>query len=244
MRKKPPGRRYTRPSTSEVDVWIAARGNTRAMTSLLSEDERARAAEFRNLRAGESFVTAYAMLRSLLAARMGTRPERVAIERAPCHRCGELHGKPFLADDPSVTFNISHSGNLAVVAIGSERELGIDVEDLSKSRDITRLAARTLSPSERQAFDASGEDASCFLRLWTRKEALLKATGAGITRRLSGVSVPPADEIVEFDGEWTLIDLELPSSYVGTLAVEGTGADVALRSWDGHPASARGLSLP
>lgn len=217
---------------SEVSVWTASRDIADQMLPMLSDEQRSRADGFRSVVARDLYVTAYGMLRSLLAARTGTPPQDLAIERRQCPRCREPHGKPFLSDDPSITFNLSHSGGLAAVAVASRREVGVDVEDLSKRRDIPRLAARTLSAEERRAFDASGEDPACFLRLWTRKEALLKATGAGLTQRLFDVSVSPTQPIVDFNGTWTLIDLDLPATYVGTVAVEGAQAEVRLHAWD------------
>jgi len=215
---------------STVEVWTTSSA-ARELDALLSDDERVRALAMRGEAHSARYVAAHALLRSLLAERTNIPPARIRIERRSCVRCGGPHGKPFCADDPSITFSLSHSGDMAAVAVASSLEVGLDIEDTSRKRGVARLAAKTLSDRERLFFEASGSEDACFFRLWTRKEAVLKATGAGITRRLSGVSIPPDESTVNFEGVWTLTDLSLPGRYVGTLAVEGSGAAVRQREW-------------
>src|SRR6185295_15890681 len=95
-------------------------------------------------------------------------------------------GKPELAHEggpAALRFNLSHGGDLALIALARGRELGVDIEPLRALSDEARLARRVLSPREADAFAALPPDerAAALLRCWTRKEALLKANGCGIT---------------------------------------------------------------
>jgi 4'-phosphopantetheinyl transferase len=215
----------------EVDVWTAAAAPAAALVHLLDDAERVYASALRGRQQRDRYVTAHAMLRSVLAERTGVDPARVRIARRPCARCSAPHGKPFLSGQPSTTFSLSHSGDITVAAVAIDHEVGVDVEDLAKMRNIQALATKTLSDAERGYFESSGADAECFLRLWTRKEAVLKASGLGITRRLSTVDIPPTAATAEYEGTWSLVELDLPAGFVGTLAAAGTGARVRRRQW-------------
>lgn len=123
-------------------------------------------------------------LREILAGYLGGTAEGVALV------AGE-RGKPRLGDPrPPVSFNLSHSGGLALVAVAPGGvEVGIDVERLRPRRDLVRLAARWLPEDDAEAVAAApeGEGEGIFYAAWTRYEARAKCTGAG----LSGPSPGP-----------------------------------------------------
>jgi 4'-phosphopantetheinyl transferase len=126
-------------------------------------------------------------LREILGAYLGEEPEGVALA------VGEA-GKPRLAvAPPALSFNLSHSGGLALVAVvAGGTEIGVDVERLRPRRDLVRLAARWLPAADAEAVAAASEAEreGVFYAAWTRHEARTKCTGAG----LSGP--PPGPEIV------------------------------------------------
>ena len=93
-------------------------------------------------------------------------------------------GKPFLDDHPGIHFNLSHSGDVAVCAI-SDQPVGIDIETPRKISN--SLIDYTMNESERELIAASGDPSTAFLTLWTKKEALLKLTGEGISNQLKDV---------------------------------------------------------
>jgi hypothetical protein len=130
---------------------------------------------------------ARAALRAILAAYLGETPDGVALD------VGE-RGKPVLAaSPPPLSFNLSHSGGLALVAVAAGGiEIGVDVEHLRPRRDLVRLAARWLPAADAEAVAAASEAEreEVFYGAWTRHEARTKCTGAG----LSGP--PPGPEIV------------------------------------------------
>ncbi|MBS1890992.1 MAG: 4'-phosphopantetheinyl transferase superfamily protein [Actinobacteria bacterium] len=129
------------------------------------------------------------------------------------------NGKPRLARDPGrLSFNLSHSGGLAMVAIApGGTEVGIDVERLRPRRDLVRLAERWLPGADAAAiaFAAETKREALFYAAWTRHEARVKCTGGG----LSGPS--PGPEVVAHQ-------LRIDEGYAAAVAVEGT-ARIVLR---------------
>ncbi len=119
-------------------------------------------------------------------------------------------------------FNLSHSGGRAVVAVGLDNELGVDIELVRPVPDAAQMVERYFSPAARGAFArlAAHERDEGFLRLWTRQEAYLKARGDG----LSG----PLDETP--DAHWQIRDFVPTPGYLGALALRGRLA--ALRRFD------------
>lgn len=166
----------------------------------LGAGERERAGRFATPVLQRRFVAGRARLRQFLAARTGARPERLRLAE-------DENGKPRLVDDDTA-FNLSHSGNLALLAFGAAgRELGVDIERLAELGDIGLLLDSCLSSQERG--DAILDDPiharSAFLRLWVRKEACLKAIGQGLRIEpcsfTVGLGPHPAAPVLELDGQ-------------------------------------------
>lgn len=131
------------------------------------------------------------------------------------------HGKPHLAAEPDrLAFNLSHSGELTLVAVTRGREVGIDVERAKPARDLVALAERALSPADATAVrEAAGEDRTgVFYELWTRHEARLKCLGIGLAGNVTWPSPPVAVESLPID-----------PGYAAALAV--TGEAVPVRCW-------------
>lgn len=203
---------------------------------LLSEDERARAGRYRVEGARVRFVAARALLRRLLAGYLGGEPAGLAFTYGP-------HGKPDLAGAGDLRFNLSHSGALAVCAVARGVELGVDVEQV-RPLAYDRVALRFFSRRETEALLAlpPAQRAAGFFNAWTRKEALLKARGGGLTIALSGftVSLAPgepaalleADWPAEDASRWRLFGLTMPEGYAGALAASGP---VAVRRFEAAP---------
>lgn len=167
------------PSGSDVHAWVARLcdiGLDRdAAVAMLSDDERGRLARFHSPLHRERYALAHAFVRVLLASYLDVEPKRLTLER----RSG---GKPFLADDRSLFFNLSHSGDVVAVAITRVGEVGIDIE---VERDVPNALsiARALMPApELASFELlSGVERSrVLLEWWTRREAVGKASGVGI----------------------------------------------------------------
>jgi 4'-phosphopantetheinyl transferase len=143
----------------------------------LSADEIARAKRFAFDRDRKRFVEGRALLRRLLAKELGSRAERIRFSYGP-------HGKPRLAgtDCHDIEFNLSHAENTIVVGIARGCPIGMDVEAMNELADIDKLAAQIMDADELRAFAelATSEQLEALLRVWTRKEAILKVTGTSL----------------------------------------------------------------
>jgi 4'-phosphopantetheinyl transferase len=172
------------------------------------------------------FIAVRAMTRMVLSRCLGMPPASIPLRRGPW-------GKPEIAlPGNTVEFNVSHSGGLALLAVAVGAPVGVDVEGPRQRGNLERLAARFFPPDE-SAWLASLAPAGreeAFLRLWTRKEAVVKAVGG---RLAQGLCLPVAgrapvlvrDPRRALPGVWRLLDLEVPTGYVATLAVSSSGPD-------------------
>jgi 4'-phosphopantetheinyl transferase len=217
----------------EVQLWRLdlprlARGESR-WHQTLTDDEAARAARFLVPRPREHFVMSRAWLRLLLAAYLGADAKQIAFGTSE-------NGKPVLAppcDPREVTFNVSHSGEVALLAFSRRRDLGVDVEQIRSQRDIEGIARRFFSAHEQKelADVVPAEKNAAFFRCWTRKEAYIKAKGKGLALPLSQFDVslapastnallatrPKADEAAR----WSLREVEAGPGHVGAICVDG-----------------------
>jgi len=150
-----------------------------ALARLLSDAERARAARFGTDRLRDRWIAGRATLRELLAPVLGTTPQDVPLRRG-------RRGRPEIAIDGAVDFNVSHTRGAAAIAVGiglgRDFRIGVDVEREDRDVGADRLARRVLAPGERASLDGLDADARRrrFLRIWTYKEAMSKATGDGL----------------------------------------------------------------
>lgn len=153
-------------------------------TNCLNELERARAARFHFDRDRERFIRSRAALRHVLAQHLGVQPRDVAIA------IGDA-GKPGLAGQGPLAFNLSHSGAWALIATHPRVPIGIDLELPGRQLQLESLIAQTLDLEERAQMPQHDEatKSAAFTRLWVRKEACLKATGLGLQVPLPQVNV-------------------------------------------------------
>jgi 4'-phosphopantetheinyl transferase len=196
--------------------------------SSLADDERARADRFLVASARTQFIAARSALRAILAGYVGAEARAIGFQLGPI-------GKPGLADrglEP-LFFNLSHSRELALVAVTPCGEIGVDVELVRAMASREQLAERFFHPNEVAALSQLPIDqrATGFFNAWTRKEAFLKATGKGISFGVERVEVTLAPggsvRVLTVDGSqeaaaaWSLATLEPAPGYVGAIAHEG-----------------------
>ena len=193
--------------------------------SVLSDDERARAERFSRPLDRRRFVAARATLRAILADML-----ELDASARPALRFGyRAAGKPFLVDHPTLHFNVSHSEDLALVAATRAGEIGVDIERQRPMDDMDTIARVAFSDSERAALIGcpSGARSAVFYRIWTRKEALLKALGAG----LPALSDPDAASLGGAATRWLVTALPHLDGYVASLARPRTAHGMTLWSW-------------
>ncbi|MCB2175169.1 MAG: 4'-phosphopantetheinyl transferase superfamily protein [Actinomycetales bacterium] len=193
-----------------------------ASAEALSPAEQQRAARYRDDRARAQFVTGAILLRHAAGAALGVPADGVAVDRT-CDRCGKQHGRPRLPGT-GLEASVSHSGGLVLVAVSTGPAVGVDVEEvaLRPGLDPLALAARTCSQDERRHIS----DVRGFVTYWTRKEAVLKATGEGLRVPLTDVVVTPPHEpagLVAWRGrlrpECRMLDLDVGAHHVAALAL-------------------------
>lgn len=184
---------------NELHVWrLHLSPPPEAMDSLgnwLSTDEREQAARFRFERDRVRYAAAHAALRLILAGYLECSPDAVLMTPGPA-------GKPALtgrAAGAGVGFNLSHSGEWGLLAVGRQRWIGVDIEQHRELPDLARLVHSVLCPAEREVLDARPADRrlECFFQMWTRKEAVVKATGGGIGSGLTAIEIEPADPALD-----------------------------------------------
>jgi 4'-phosphopantetheinyl transferase len=164
--------------TGRVHVWVVSLDAPEATAAVLSEEERVRAARFVSEALRQRYVAAHAALRGILSAYVGEEPAELRLTRLP-------GGKPRLGSG-RLSFNLAHSGGLALVAVTEDADIGVDVERV-RPLDIARVGGFVCADAETARLEALDADSAlrAFFRLWTAKEALLKARGTGISVRPS-----------------------------------------------------------
>jgi len=238
-----------------VQVWrlaaLPGSAAERALVEVLAPEEAAQSARFVPAGARAQYVCAHGLLRLLLGAYLRTEPKSIRFTVG-------RWGKPSVAGAgrSGPEFNIAHSGGEVLLAF-AEHAVGIDVERHRRLSEAVDIAERFFSPAEAQAIRALGAPAReiGFFRLWTRKEAVVKAAGlsvAAASREAVVLGLDAAHGVVELaDADpdtpssvcWT--DLVLAGGYSAAVGSVGGPAGLRLLSLDGaalRPGALRGLT--
>jgi 4'-phosphopantetheinyl transferase len=192
----------------------------------LSDDERARAERFLRERDGRLWGRSRAVLRALLGRYLRADPGRVGFA------IGE-HGKPTLADPGArVSFNLSHSGAMALYAFAAPGPVGVDVELPRRPFDAVAIAARELGAEAAERLQALPRPAREreFLRAWVRHEAELKCLGIG----LAGAGERP-----DCPSPW-IAELQVADGGAGAVVTPGRPAELRCWQWPARPSAPPG----
>ena len=201
---------------------------------LLGNEERAKAARFRRDADRDRYVASHAMLRLVLSRYVGASAEKLEFE------VGD-RGKPRLAQgrDFPLSFNLSHSGDAALLAVSGTPEVGVDLEEIRDDVDVRALSRSALSAAELRVLHSAPIERQrlLFFRSWVRKEAVLKGCGVGLSAKLEQVVVlgSEASKDEEFtlvqpsasQTDWGVRDIEIGDRYAGAAAAPG-------RDWTLH----------
>jgi 4'-phosphopantetheinyl transferase len=213
-----------------VALWwcplVADDETVRELTNWLSAEERARVARFGKPILARRYTVGRAALRFVLAARLDVAPYAVPIERDP-------RGRPRLPDGPSLDFNVTHTGDAAMFGLVEARgvRIGVDLERASRNVNDVGLARRVCTSREREALATLDVDTRrlAFLRLWTCKEAMSKATGDALAAPFRHLDVACEPGLALVAGpppyaprDWTLHAVEVPDELIGTVALWST----------------------
>ncbi|WP_309232110.1 4'-phosphopantetheinyl transferase family protein [Micromonospora tarensis] len=231
--------------------WAGPESADESLLALLDPAEVSRYGGYRVASARRHYLTGRALLRVALGRHLGLDPAAVPL-RTSCPGCGGPHGRPRLvlpdrADEALPEVSVSHSGARVVVALALGAPVGVDVQQVDERLDLAALIPSTLAPAEATALSRLGEAAgpAAFTRIWTRKEAVLKALGVGLARPLPQLEVSPPDQPaavlrwpdVDVPPRVTLLDVDAGTDHRASLAVFADAVD--LSSHDGAALLAR-----
>lgn len=223
-----------------VHVWLLddAVSNERSakLVDVLSSDELQRARGYRHVRDRARFTARRGMLRILIGHYSGCAPESVRFTT------GEF-GRPMLQwPNADLCFSVTQTDRLALIAFAWDCRIGIDAERMTDKLDLLGIADEVFSPAEQEMVTASPPEARCetFFRIWTRKEAFLKALGTGLSHKPKSFTtsdfpkaVPDRRGVPEqgiATAGWTQYDLVLEPDLKVALAVSLDAPRVTVQS--------------
>jgi 4'-phosphopantetheinyl transferase len=198
-----------------------------ALAASLSPAERATASRLQSPRLRRRWTSAHGALRYILSKYAETEPTSLLFEFGS-------NGKPRLAlPIHDISFSLSHTDGLTLVAVAAGARIGIDAEMVHSGIEVESLSRRFFTPAEADEILALPGASRCeaFFRCWTRKEAILKAMGTGLSVPLNRfqVSIRSVEvQLVSIDGnssQWTLVDIS-EQSVTAALATEGSASQL------------------
>ena len=224
--------------TGEIDLWRVDLDRDPAeidsLFELLSDDEGDRANKYVFAGDRTHFIVGRATLRKIIGGYLGTSPEEIAFSV-------RHYGKPYLSGvDRDLRFNVSHSKGIAVIAVTLNREVGVDIEFVDPEFDVFSVAPSVFSPVEvsRLSSMAPHLQTAAFFVGWTRKEALLKAMGDGLSSsdELQTAISLNSEENVAIDlrengkmTHWSITSFEVHDNFKAALVVDGKMGNI--RYW-------------
>lgn len=229
--------------SDQVDVWRIELDlppdTVKLLESTLSADESQRAENFHFPKDRDRYILAHSALREILSHYLACGPGQLIFSK-------NKYGKPAL-DSSKLKFNLSHSGNFALIAVTWEQNVGIDVEHIRSDLEFESLARHFFSPNEVAELMALPLEKRKFgfFNCWTRKEAYIKAQGLGLSMPLEGfdVSLAPDEPALlrrtrigtQGVSGWSLFALDVDPEYIAALAVEGI--DLIVKFWNWKPST-------
>jgi 4'-phosphopantetheinyl transferase len=213
----------------------------------LSEDEVARADRFYFEKDQNQSIITRGCMRAILALYLKTKPAQIEFSY-------NTYGKPVLAADSlhpglhaglreGLSFNLSHSHEIGMLAVAQAYPVGIDIEFIREDLDYLEIARRFFSPHEVSDLEGLPKNAQkeAFFHCWARKEAYIKAVGGGLSVPLDSfdVSLKPGEPAAllatrpnpEGASEWKLYRLDIPANYAGALAIQGKADQLRYLHW-------------
>lgn len=211
----------------------------REFATQLSLEELARAKRFHFKVDFDRHVISRALTRLLIGSLVDLPPREVSL-------VSNRFGKPSISKDQNplgLEFNVSHSGEFILIALTAKRQVGVDIEHVNQQLHLNSLVRDLLSVKEQIAFSRLCPDQrqEAFFNCWTRKEAFIKAKGAGLSIPLNGLDVSflPGEPAMLLDtrpdrteaARWTIRDLEVAPAYKAAIAAQGADVRVDLMEW-------------
>jgi 4'-phosphopantetheinyl transferase len=212
-----------------VALWLCdldrASANVALLSPMLSAEEHVRAGRFGKTALRERWIAGRATLRTLLGCALGLDPAEIRLRRG-------VRGRPELDGEYALDFNVSHTGDTALVAIATGVQdgmrIGVDIEREDRQVNADGLARKFLTGRERAGIAAlpSDDRRRRFLRLWTCKEAMSKATGDALSApfRHMDVALDDGPRLIAgrapyLPASWRLVAADVPAAFIATVAL-------------------------
>lgn len=192
------------------------------LSLLLNEKEIIRAEKYYKVKDRNRFIICRSLLKLILANYTKLNISQIQLDY-------NTNKKPYLAYDPSLFFNVTHSEDYGLIAI-SNKSVGIDIECINKDDDFINSLLNIFNEKEHSFIKNAFDKKNAFMSLWTRKEAFVKATGKGIDDDFS--KIPCIDglhildeSIIKNKKNWETYGFEINSNYVGAISYEKKSPD-------------------
>ena len=218
-----------------VDVWhgdmLLKQSEEDYYWALLNDDEKQKADTFSRSELQKKYVKTLGILRKILASYLDIEPKFIDIKKGD-------YGKPYLAED-CVNFNLSHTGNKFVLAVGNVGDMGIDLEQHRDRKNLSGLVAKCFSEEESIYWNSLSDmqKTQMFFRFWVRKEAFVKAVGRGIALGLEQCVVDPNNQACFLNipaayglaSDWKIVDIQLKQEDICALVTKDLEFDYKQR---------------
>ena len=218
-----------------VDVWhgdiLLNPSDEHYYWPLLNDNEKQKADTFTRLEIQKKYIKMRGVLRKILGLYLDVEPKCIDIKTGN-------HGKPYLAKG-SVNFNLSHTGNKFVVAVGNVGDMGIDLEQHRDRKNLAGLVEKCFSDEESVYWHSLSEmqKTQMFFRFWVRKEAFVKAVGRGIGLGLEQCVVNPEIQTCFLNipkayglaSDWKIVDIQLNQEDICALVTKDLEFDYKQR---------------
>jgi 4'-phosphopantetheinyl transferase len=187
-----------------VHVWFlddaVSNEQSAKLIGVLSSDELQRARDYRQVRDRKRFTARRGMLRILIGYYLGCTPESVRFSTSE-------FGRPMLQwPNADLSFSVTQADRLALVAFAWDCRIGIDAERVTNKLDLFGIGREVFSVAEQEMVTASPPEVRCetFFKIWTRKEAFLKALGTGLSRKPRSFTTSDFPKAVS--GRWCVFE--------------------------------------
>jgi 4'-phosphopantetheinyl transferase len=232
------------PQHGLVNIWkvplLLPVGVITSFEKILSLEEIIKSRQFLFKKERDRFIISRGALRTILSSYLNEHPGKFVFGYG-------THGKPFLTHPPTacnLKFNLSHSIDMAIIAVSPSTNLGIDLEKVRTLPQLKQIVERFFSQEECLFFESANSEVRerTFFQIWTRREAAAKALGLDLSAALSDIGIPffspgngirfeylqnTARNIQSGMNSWFIQDLQIDASHVGAICLEGESCEVA-----------------